>query len=55
MYSIGEIDRLTTLAFNDGDRSQLDALLADAGGVTGVDHVRHVLVRLGRLFHHQLR
>ena len=41
------------LAFDDADRPQLDALLADAGRVAGVHHVGHVLVRLGRFFHDQ--
>ena len=42
------------LTLDDSDGPQLDALLADAGGVAGVDHVGHVLVRLRRLFHDQL-
>ena len=40
-------------SFDDSDWPQLDALFADAGCVAGVDHVRHVLVRLGSLLHHQ--
>ena len=41
------------LALDDADRPQLDALFADSGRVTGVHHVGHVLVRLGRFFHDQ--
>lgn len=39
--------------FNHSNRAQTHTLLADAGRVAGVDHSVHVLVRLGRLFHHQ--
>lgn len=35
--------------------SQLDALLRDAGVVTGLHYLRDVLVRLRGLFHNQLR
>lgn len=42
-------------AFDHSDRPQLDDLVRDAGGVAGVDHGGHVLVRLGRLLHDQLR
>ena len=38
-------------SLDDGDGSQLDRFLADAGRVTRVDNVRHVLVRLWRFFH----
>lgn len=41
------------LSFNNSNWPQFDALLADSGSVTSVDHVCHILVRLGRFLHHQ--
>lgn len=43
------------LALDDGDRPELDALLADACLVASVYHIAHVLVGLGRLLHDELR
>ena len=42
-------------ALDDANRSQLEALATDASCVTRVHDVRHVLVALGCLFHHQMR
>lgn len=41
-------------ALDDGDGSQLDALLGDAGLMARVHHLVHVLVGFGRLLRHQL-
>lgn len=40
---------VATSSLDDGDGPQLDGLPADAGVVTRVHHVRHVLVRLRSL------
>lgn len=43
------------LTLDDGNGSQFDALLANASRMTCVHNIRDILVRLGRLFHDQLR
>jgi len=40
-------------SLDDSNGSEFDGFFADAGGVASVDDLHHVLVRLGRLLHHQ--